>query len=245
MTKKLFVVLHMIQPYSPLSDNVIDHTVKQCDIAVDNGADGVCIIAGQLGITIHQLNEAARLIKGKYPKTFVIINYLIDPSFSMRSIPHYVDGIWTDQGVDGRGYQRDIIEASFVRGRIDWNGIWFAGFFHKGGDLRQPENDEKLKILTDNLLELHQSVIPTTTGLGTGIPADLSSINRLYKMIDGRKKMAIASGITIENVSSYLPYIDYFFVGTGVEKKTNHNIHVGFLDAQSIRQLSSIIHHYK
>jgi hypothetical protein len=244
MSKKLFVVLHMIQPYIPLGDNVVDHTLKQCDIAVDNGADGVCIIAGKLGITIHQLNEAARLIKVKYPKTFVVINYLIDPSFSMRMLPHYVDGIWTDQGVDGRGFQKDVIETSCVRRRMDWNGIWFTGFFHKGGDLRQPEN-EKLKILTDDLLELHQSVIPTTTGLGTGIPADISSIQRLYKMIDGRKKMAIASGITIENVSSYLPYIEYFFVGTGVEKKSNHNTHVGFLDAHSIKQLSSIIHHYK
>ena len=59
--------------------------------------------------------------------------------------------------------------------------------------------------------------IPTTSGIGTGVAADLDKIIKMKEMI-GDSPLAIASGITPENVNSYLPYIDYFLVATGISK---------------------------
>ncbi len=55
----------------------------------------------------------------------------------------------------------------------------------------------------------------TTSGPGTGEAADIDKI-RTMKSALGDHPLAIASGITPENVHEYLPYTDCFLVATGV-----------------------------
>lgn len=72
---------------------------------------------------------------------------------------------------------------------------------------------------------------PTLSGTGTGIPADLEyikeaaqtwqdeqeSISHLKNVIFPRTVgLAIASGVSINNVDSYLPYIDAFLVASSI-----------------------------
>lgn len=59
--------------------------------------------------------------------------------------------------------------------------------------------------------------VVTTSGEGTGLAAEAVK-TRLMKIAIGCKPLAIASGITPENVWDYLPFADAFLVATGVSK---------------------------
>lgn len=50
--------------------------------------------------------------------------------------------------------------------------------------------------------------------------------------------IALASGVTSENVQDYLPYVDAYLVGTGIEKE------VGVLDPAKLRALQARIASY-
>ena len=260
-TKKLLiVVLHMIYPDS--GKDPVEHTMGQCQVAVENGADGVAVITGEHRISDAQLEQTADRIKSKYPQLVLIINYMCPTHDAMTKVPDFADGLWTDKGVDGRGCQSRVEEGATIRASraADWSGRWFAGFFHKGGDRQLPEDDAALQALADQFLALHPSVIPTTTGAGTGIPADIPALARLFKAIGGRKPMAIASGVDAQNVHAYLPYIDYFFVATGIEQPCadpstiafyesaglplSAAVSIGHLDPIRVRALADAIHSY-
>lgn len=259
-TKKLIVVLHMIYPDS--GESPVEHTMAQCKVAVENGADGVAVIAGERRITDAHLEQTADRIKRIYPQLTLIINYLCPTHDAMAKVPDFADGLWTDQGLDARGFQNRVENAAAARAshRANWGGRWFAGFFHKGGDLRLPDDDAALNALADQFLALHPSVIPTTTGAGTGIPANVPALARLHKAIGGRKPMAIASGVDAQNVYAYLPYIDYFFVATGIEQPCSDPstveffasaglplsaaVSIGYLDPARVRALADAIHAY-
>ena len=59
--------------------------------------------------------------------------------------------------------------------------------------------------------------VVTTSGPGTGHAAAVAKI-RLMKQALGDFPLAIASGVTPENVADYLPYADCFLVATGISR---------------------------
>jgi predicted TIM-barrel enzyme len=56
----------------------------------------------------------------------------------------------------------------------------------------------------------------TTSGAGTGYAADLNKIKSMSQVVNG--KLAIASGLTIDNLSDYHSYIKYALIATGISK---------------------------
>ena len=48
--------------------------------------------------------------------------------------------------------------------------------------------------------------------------------------------LALASGVTADNVGAYLPYVDAYLVGTGIERA------LGVLDPLAVRALADAIH---
>jgi predicted TIM-barrel enzyme len=59
--------------------------------------------------------------------------------------------------------------------------------------------------------------VVTTSGPGTGLPANVEKISRMKQAL-GDFPLAIASGITSENIHKYLPYATCFLVATGISK---------------------------
>ena len=57
----------------------------------------------------------------------------------------------------------------------------------------------------------------TTSGSGTGQAAELEKIRRMKAAL-GEAPLAIASGITPENVADFLPHTDCFLVATGISR---------------------------
>ena len=69
-----------------------------------------------------------------------------------------------------------------------------------------------------------------TSGPGTGQAASLEKVRALRAGLGGHP-MALASGITPENVRDYLPHVQAFLVGTGIEER------LGVLDPAKIERL--------
>lgn len=60
--------------------------------------------------------------------------------------------------------------------------------------------------------------IPTTSGSATGVPADPSFVKSLRDNINKESPLAIASGITPDNVHLFLPYVSHVLVSTGISE---------------------------
>jgi predicted TIM-barrel enzyme len=79
--------------------------------------------------------------------------------------------------------------------------------------------------------------VVTTSGPGTGKAASPDKI-RTMKQALGDFPLAIASGITPDNIDDYLPNADCFLVATGVSSSFDE------LDAKLVEQLVEKVHAY-
>jgi predicted TIM-barrel enzyme len=61
---------------------------------------------------------------------------------------------------------------------------------------------------------------PTTSGAGTALAPNLSKIEAMSRAVGGR--LAIASGMTPENVARYAPHVSDILVSTGVSRDAHH-----------------------
>lgn len=126
-----------------------------------------------------------------------------------------VDGIWSDNaGVDERSGTRQPTADLFVaeRRQHDWRGLYFGGVAFK---YQRRVADEDLGRLAA-MASAYVDVI-CTSGSGTGVPADLAKVRAMRA--GTAAPIALASGITPENVRDYLPYVDAYLVGTGIEER--------------------------
>jgi len=101
--------------------------------------------------------------------------------------------------------------------------------------------------------------VPTTSGAGTGVPITEEALARLSEAVKADAPsfpLGLASGVDEENIRSFLPYVDFFLVASGVEQTSDdpqtiqfyqeammgRPIKVGFLDGEKIQALADQIH---
>ena len=75
----------------------------------------------------------------------------------------------------------------------------------------------------------------TTSGPGTGQAAEPAKIAAI-RAGAGDHPMALASGVTPENVDDYLPWVDAYLVATGISRDFEH------LDPARTRALVERVH---
>ena len=81
---------------------------------------------------------------------------------------------------------------------------------------------------------------PTLSGPGTGKEADIEFIKQAYQAANG-VPLAIASGISAENVELYLPYIQVFLVASSIIDSESEN---ESFDEDKLKELVTLIHTY-
>ena len=59
--------------------------------------------------------------------------------------------------------------------------------------------------------------VVTTSGIATGYSADIGKISAFRRGV-GDHPLALASGITPENICDYMPWVDAVLVATGINK---------------------------
>lgn len=186
-----------------------EQVVRNVAIAHDNGADGVFLI--NHSIDVLELIDCYTLAREKFSSLWMGINPLgLSIDFAVAMMPEPQTGLWRDNaGITETGPSYAAKMYAESRSANDrWNGIYFGGVAFK---YQPPVADPAVAA---RIARQFVDVI-VTSGDGTGIAADVGKICAM-KAACGDYPLAIASGITPENVELYMPYADCFLVATGV-----------------------------
>jgi predicted TIM-barrel enzyme len=207
-------------------------------IASDAGCRGVWLI--DQGMSAEDVLRLVLTVRDLWPALWVGVNLLRHhPSKALRralaDCDGRIDGIWSDDaGIDEKhGIQHHA--EYFVRERQThhWQGLYFGGVAFK---CQSPVDDEDLPGAAAAALPMMDVVC--TSGPGTGQPASVAKVVAMREGLGPTGALALASGVDEENVADYLPHVDAFLVGTGIERT------LGALDAGKAARLQAAIAAY-
>lgn len=189
----------------------LEQAERNAAIAYRAGCDGVFLI--NHGLSVFKLLEIHYVVASNFRNWWVGVNCLgLRPEevFAKAASTKRVAGIWTDNmGIDERAERQVDAEAALrAREASGWNGLYFGGVAFK----YQREVDDLERAAG---VAARYADVVTTSGPGTGEAASRDKIVRLRSAL-GDTPLAIASGITPENVGDYLDVADCFLVATGI-----------------------------
>ena len=183
---ELIPVIHMI------NENQVLTNVETC---LSCGIEKVFIINHQT--TSEELIKCAKRVKDTYTTLWVGINMLDKYVEDAILYEFEFDGLWCDQSIKLEDYKYR-----------KFKGILFTGLAFKYQP--QPKDIElacKESILTSD--------VSTTSGPGTGKAADINKILELRNHLV-EHPMAIASGVSVDNIENYKGVVDYLLVASSI-----------------------------
>lgn len=187
---ELIPVIHMI------NENQVLTNVETC---LSCGIQKVFIINHQT--TSEELIKCTKRVKDTYPNLWVGINMLDKYVEDAILYEFEFDGLWCDQSIKLEDYKYR-----------KFKGMLFTGLAFKYQP--QPKDIElacKESILTSD--------VSTTSGPGTGKAAAINKILELRSHL-GEHPMAIASGVSVDNIENYKGIVDYLLVASSITSKS-------------------------
>ena len=164
-----------------------------------------------------------------------------------------LNGLWVDNaGVAYSKMKEGQINSVGAERRLakyeksEWNGLYFGGTDFKYTGQINKQSFGSVGAYTAKCKRLAEFVSTNgfmdcvcTTGKGTGMAADLDKMKAFREGCDvNGSKLSIASGVTPDNVKSYLPYVDAILVATGISEDF-HN-----LSDLKMKQMRQVIDEY-
>lgn len=126
-----------------------------------------------------------------------------------------LDAYWADDArIDEHGQNDEAREIAQIYEEGGWRGHYFGGTCFKKQREVAPEHYGAAARAACDFMD-----VVTTSGVATGQEADLGKIETFRKAV-GDKPLALASGITPENVTSYAD-VDCLMVATGINVPGN------------------------
>lgn len=176
-----------------------------------------------------------REIRAARPDLWLGVNFLAQPGNiafpvlgALAREGYVFDAYWADDGrIDEREATQTEAEAiRDIRAQSGWNGLYLGGVaFKKQRPVPEDKHALSARIACD-----YMDVV-CTSGVATGQEADLSKIETFRTAI-GDAPLAIASGITPDNVRRYAGLVDMILVATGINYDGDfYNIDPARLDA--------------
>lgn len=208
----------------------VEQAVAMATSAFENAMDGVFLISHARDD--GELVAAILAVRTAFPWGFLGANVIgRSPAESLLVLGEAgregdVDALWTDSaGLDVSDIQRRAAAFAAAKKHVHWNGLHFGGVAFK----YQPEVDnEGLEAMTEHAAE-HVDVV-TTSGAGTGKAIDLGKLITMATAASP-KPLALASGVTPENVGEVQDHVRHILVSTGIKSKD------GTFDARRIDAL--------
>jgi len=204
------VVLPVVHPVTR------EDALRSIAVVDRTGAKGLFLIDQGLGE-----REVLALIveaRAKFPRLWIGVNLLSRPpadalATALEGCNGRIDGIWSDNaGIDERASEQPRAQE-FAAARREWAGLLFGGVAFK----YQREIAHEDLGRTAAVAARYMDVL-CTSGPGTGKAADPEKLRAIHAGAGGAA-IALASGVTSENVAAYLPYASAFLVGTGIEQQ--------------------------
>lgn len=223
--KCLFPVIHV-------EDEI--QALRNARIARDNGADGVFLINHDTEKANHEFMRYTIFpnVKRALPGFFVGINCLdLMTAEAIRRCPIDADAIWVDNaGLREHGNDRTAFLEYLkeLKGQHCPNTILFGGVAFKYQE--EVSNPGVSAALAAPYID-----IITTSGEATGIEPEADKIRGMRNSI-GNHPLAIASGITPDNVSFFLRNTNAFLVATGISRSFTE------LDPDLVAKTAKMVH---
>lgn len=184
--------------------------LNNAEIALDQGADGIFLISMRR-MPHQKLHDIQQIIRVDFPDFWIGVNYLdLEAEKVFKNVDRGISGVWSDNaGIDEKS-ERQIDAAVIRNAQIEsgWKGLYFGGVAFKYQ--RPVEDCAAAARVAVNFVD-----VVTTSGEATGISANIDKI-RTMKEAMGDHPLAIASGISPENIHEYTPFIDAFLVASSL-----------------------------
>ena len=208
----------------------LTQVLKNCEIAIESKCDGVFVINhetqnGDRELKYNDLISIVDQVAKHFPDLWIGVNCLdLTSAEVFQHLSPAVKGVWVDNGeIDEQVEVQPAAEAILsAKKKSGWDGLYFGGVAFK---YQRPVSDSaKAAVIAQHFID-----VVTTSGPGTAESASIDKIQGMKQAIEPAP-LAIASGITPDNVQDYLPWIDYFLVATGISddfynlnrEKTSH-----------------------
>lgn len=207
--RQIFPGRHTVLPVIHVSST--EQALRNTVIAREAGADGVFLI--NHGAADRPLLDIHESVATAHPGWWVGVNILgLYPDEAFAAVSPKVAGLWADnagieEGLEEQPYAEKV--ATVQRAKAE-GCLYFGGVAFKYQ--RQVDDLETACRGASRYMD-----VVTTSGPGTGKAADTQKISRMKNAL-GDTPLAIASGITPDNVVDYLPHADSFLVATGISR---------------------------
>lgn len=226
------VVLPVVHPLGH------DEALASVEIAHNAGAKGVFVI--NQGMDDAETLALVGEIRDRFPALWLGLNLVgYAPVAALGQALEAcgrIDGIWTDNARLDERVPEQPGAAEFVAARRarNWQGLYFGGVAFK---YQREVASEDLGPATK--LAMSYMDVACTSGSGTGKAAEVSKVVAMREGVGSEGAIALASGITADNVTTFLPYVDAFLVGTGIEER------FGVLDPDKLDALLAAVREWR
>lgn len=190
---------------------------RNVQLALDAGCCGVFLINHDF--PHPQLLPIIRYVRESFPDIWLGINFLgvtgreaFPVLAQLAKEGTTVDGYWADDArIDERGEtQAEAEEIKRVGAESGWSGNYFGGTAFKKQRAVAPENYEAAARVATRYMD-----VVTTSGIATGSAAELQKIVKFRKGC-ADAALALASGVTPDNIHLYAQDVDAILVATGI-----------------------------
>ena len=200
--------------------------MRNAETAFEAGCDGVFLI--QMQGYDGQIIKSSRDIQARFSNKMVGVNFLAcSPGQAfLFGVELEYDMVWSDApGITSAMVAEDAKAiAEFIRDPYtlpsNLAGQQLPKFFASVAfKYQEPEEEPSVAAIIAQSL----GFIPTTSGIETGVPAPWQKVATMRRCLDtynrlhvSKTTLALASGLTPENIELYAPFITHALVSTGI-----------------------------
>jgi predicted TIM-barrel enzyme len=206
-----------------------EQALRNAGRAAEAGCEGVMLI--EMRGRNDPLPAMARAIKARWPHMLVGINFLGATAIEalVDNLAIGTDMTWTD-AQPTHSMEAPWFGAEQLREARAWGG---AHLLFTGVAFKHQRHEPDPETAARKALEM--GFVPTTSGEATGVAAEVGRIERLRAAIGPDAPLAIASGVTPDNVHLYAPLLSHILVATGVSSSFHE------FDEDLLRRLRSAV----
>ena len=222
----VFIVIHVLDE---------EQTSRNFQVAMENGANGVFLINHDFDV--ETFLPIIRNVRRDFESQWMGLNFLgvtgkyAFPKLSdLESDGCRVDGYWADDAriyesfsIENQPEAREILD---IKKQVGWNGLYFGGTAFKK---QRPVDPSYYQVSAE--IGSHWMDVVTTSGVATGHEPGVDKID-VFRQGVGDQALALASGITPENIDQYSTNLDAVLVATGINRQDDfYNIDPARLQA--------------
>lgn len=196
-----------------------EQTNRNVGVAIDEGAGGVFLINHDFAV--DRFLPIIRSLRAAYPEAWLGVNFLAvtgKQAFpvlaDLQNDGYVVDGYWADDArIDEQSSADDQPEAAeilAIKEECGWGGLYFGGTAFKKQRIVEPSCFQTAAAIASRWMD-----VVTTSGVATGKEAGVDKVKTFREGV-GDNALALASGITAENVACYAKHLDAILVATGI-----------------------------